>query len=78
LSASALQDQTQVIALHPGFGNRILRYDTAVVLHIDSQLRTGNHTVSQIQDFCQPVRSKPVIGVATNVRLQHKLFLFSG
>jgi hypothetical protein len=78
LSASALQDQIQVIALWPGLCNQILRYDTAVVLHIDIQFCAGNDAVSQIKDFCQPVRSKPVIGVAANVRLQHKLVLFSG
>ncbi len=66
-----------MLAIWCGFRNWILRYDTAVVFDIYIQVRTRNHAVSEPQDFCKAVRSKPMIGVIADVRLQHNLFLFS-
>jgi hypothetical protein len=51
LRPAAAQDQVQVLAVRSGFGNRILRYDAAVVFHIDIQVCTWNHAISQLQDF---------------------------
>jgi hypothetical protein len=55
-----------------------LRYDTAVVLDIDIQVRTRNHAGSEPQDFREAICSKPMIAVIADVRLQHDLLLFSG
>jgi hypothetical protein len=59
-------------------GNWILRYDTTVVFDVHGQLCTWNHAVSELQDFRKAIRSKPMIGVITDVRLQQNLFLFPG
>jgi hypothetical protein len=67
-----------VFAIRCGFSNWILRYDAAIVFHVYLQVCTRNHAISEPQDFCKAVRSKPVIGVIADVRLQHDLFLFSG
>jgi hypothetical protein len=75
LRPAATQDQVQVFAVWSGFGNWILRYDAAVVFHIYIQLCARDHAVSQLQDFRKAIRSKPVIGVIADVRLQHD-FLF--
>jgi hypothetical protein len=55
-----------------------LRYHTAIVFDIYIQVRARNHAISQPQDFPKAVRSKPMIGVIPDVRLQYDLFLFSG
>jgi len=78
LRPAAAQDQVQVLTVWSGFGNRILRYDAAIVFHIHIQVCTWNHPVSQLQDFRKAVRSKPVIGVIADVRLQHDFLFFSG
>ena len=67
-----------MLAVWCDFGDWVLRYDAAVVFHIYIQVCTRNHAISEPQDFCKAVRSKPVIGVIADVRLQHDLFLFSG
>ena len=67
-----------MLAVWSGFGNWILRYDAAVVLHIYIQVCTRNHAVSQLEDFRKAIRSKSVIGVIADVRLQHSSFFFSG
>jgi hypothetical protein len=51
LRPAAAQDQVQVLAVWSGFGNWILRYNTAVVLNIYIQVCTRNHAVSQLQNF---------------------------
>ncbi len=66
-----------MFAIWFGFGNGILRYDTAVVFDIHIQVRTWSHATSELQDFREAIRSKPVIGVIANVRLRHDLFLSS-
>ena len=43
----------------------------------DSQVCTGNHAISQLQDFREAVRSKSMIGVIADARLQQDFFLFS-
>ncbi|HEU0274219.1 MAG TPA: hypothetical protein VFQ83_06810 [Candidatus Udaeobacter sp.] len=73
-----MQDQIQVIARRPGFRNWILRYNTAVVLYVYVQVGTGNYLIAKPQDFRKAVRSKPMIRVIANVRLQHDPFLSSG
>jgi hypothetical protein len=78
LRPSAAQDQVQVLTVWSGFGNRILRYDAAVVFHIHIQISTWNHAVSQLQDFRKAVRSKPMLGVIADVSLQQGLFFLSG
>ena len=67
-----------MLAIRCGFSNWILRYDAAVVFDIDIQVWTRNHVISEPQDFRKAIRSKPMIGVIADVRLQHDLFLFSG
>jgi hypothetical protein len=67
-----------VLAVWSGFGNWILRYDAAVVFHVNIQVCTRNHAVSQLEDFRKAIRSKPVIGVIADVRLQQNFFFFSG
>jgi hypothetical protein len=78
LRPAAAQNQVQVLAVWSGFGNWILRYDAAVVFHVNIQVCTRNHAVSQLQDFRKAIRSKPMIGVIADVRLQHSSFFFSG
>jgi hypothetical protein len=78
LRPAAAQDQVQVLAVWSGFGNWILRYNTAVIFHIYIQLCARDHAVSQLQDFRKAIRSKPVIGVIADVRLQHDFLFFSG
>jgi hypothetical protein len=78
LRPAATQDQAQVLAMWFGFGNWILCYDTAVVFDIYIQVRTRNDASSKLQDFREAVRSKPMIGVTADMRLQHDLFFFSG
>jgi len=78
LCPAAAQDQVQVLTVWSGFGNRILRYDAAVVFHIHIQVCTWNHAVSQLQDFGKAVRSKPMLGVIADVSLQQGLFFLSG
>jgi hypothetical protein len=78
LRPAALQDQIQMVALWRGFSNWILRYDTAVVFDVHLQVCTRYHSISEAKDFRKLVRSKPVIGVIADVRLQHNLFLSSG
>jgi hypothetical protein len=65
-----------VLAIRYGLSNRILRNDTAVVFDAHIQVRAWNHAISQLQDFCEAVRSQPVIDIITDVRLEHDL-LFS-
>jgi hypothetical protein len=78
LRPAAAQDQVQMLAIWSGFGNRILPYDAAVVFHIDIQVCTWNHAISQLQDFRKAIRSKPVIGIVADVSLQQGLFFLSG
>jgi hypothetical protein len=78
LRPAAAQDQVQVLTVWSGFGNRILRHHAAVVFHIHIQVCTWNHAVSQLQDFREAIRSKPVIGVIADVSLQQGLFFLSG
>jgi hypothetical protein len=78
LRSAALQDQVQVLAIRRRFANWILRYDAAIVFDLDIQICTPNDAISESQDLRKAVRSKPVIGVIADVRLQHDLFLFSG
>jgi hypothetical protein len=78
LRPAPAQDQVQVLAVWSGFGNWILRYNAAVVFHIYIQVCTRNHAVSQLQDFRKAIRSKPVIGVIAEVRLQQGFLFFSG
>jgi len=51
LRPATAQNQVQVLAVCSGFGDWILRYDAAVVFHIDIQVCTRNHVVSQLQYF---------------------------
>jgi hypothetical protein len=67
-----------MLAIRCGFSNWMLRYDAAIVFDIYIQVCTRNHLVSEPQDFRKAVRSKPMIGVIAEVRLQHDLLLFSG
>ena len=67
-----------MLAIRCGFSNWILRYDAAIVFDIYIQVRTRNHAISEPQDFCKAIRSKPVIGVIADVCLQHDLFFLSG
>ena len=67
-----------MLAIRYGFRNRILRYNAAVVFDIYIQVRTRNHSVSEPQDFRKAIRSKPMISIVPDVRLQHDLFFFSG
>jgi hypothetical protein len=60
-----------------GFSNWILRDDAAIVFDIYIQVCTRNHAISEAQDFRKAVRSKPMIGIIADMRLQHDLFLFS-
>lgn len=78
LRPAAAQDQVQVLAVWSGFGNWILRYNTAVIFHIYIQVCTRNHAVSQLQDFRKAIRSKPMLGVIADVNLQQGLFFLSG
>jgi hypothetical protein len=52
-----------------------LRYDAAIVFDIYIQVRTRNDAISEPQDFRKAVRSKPMIGVIADMRLQHDLFV---
>jgi hypothetical protein len=61
-----------------GLGNWILCYDTAVVFDIYIQVRTWNDASPKLQDFRKAVRSKPMIDVTADMRLQNDLFFFSG
>jgi len=67
-----------VLAVWRGFGNWILRYDAAVVFDRYIQVCTGNHAVSQPQNFREAICPKPMIGVIADMRLQHDSFFFSG
>ena len=67
-----------MLAVWCDFGDWVLRYDAAVVFHIYIQVCTRNHAVSQLQDFRKAIRSKPMISVIADVRLQQGLFFLSG
>jgi hypothetical protein len=66
-----------MIAIWSGFGNWVLRYYATVVFDVHIQIRTRNHAASELQDFGETVRSKPMIGIIPDVRLQHDLLLSS-
>jgi hypothetical protein len=78
LRPAALQDQVQALAIRCYFGNWILRYDTAIVFDLYIQICTRNDAISESQNLRKAVRSKPVISIIADVRLQHDLFFFSG
>lgn len=77
LRAASLQNQIEILAIWYGLGNWILRYNAAVVFYIDIQICARNHSAPELQDFCEPIRSKAMIGVITDMGLQNDLLLLS-
>jgi len=55
-----------------------LRHDAAVVFDIYVKVCIRNHAISELEDFREPVRLKPMLGIIADVRLQHDLFFLSG
>jgi hypothetical protein len=73
LRPATAQYQVQVLTIRHGLSNWILRNNAAVVFDIYIQVRAWNHAISELQDFCETVRSQPVIGIITDMRLQDDL-----
>ena len=61
-----------------GFSDWILCYDAAIIFDIYIQVRPRNDAISQLQDFREAVRSKPMIGVTADMCLQDDLFFLPG
>ena len=58
--------------------NWILRHDTTVILDLDIKVGVRQHPLPQPQNFCEPVGVESMIGIMTDVCLDHGRFTAPG
>jgi hypothetical protein len=71
---SLAQNDVKMFAGRPYFRNRVLGDDATIVFDFDLDLIVRQHPLPELQDFREPVRLQPVIGVLPNMGLEQNRF----
>jgi hypothetical protein len=59
-----------VLTCRAGFGDRILRNNTTIVLNLDVQVVVRHNAFAKLKDFTKAIGSQSMVGVFPDVSLQ--------